>query len=599
MEGSSLNEMMKLITMTTTEKQMPLESHWEFCYSVFMRDSFCVAYCVIRALDAIEDDPTIPSELKVSILEDFHHRIYDRNLPISCGTKQEKALMDQYHYVSTALLELQKGYQNSIEHMMKVMGAGMAKSILNEVVTLDDYNEHLYKISGICFVEMSKVLQASNLEDLTSDHLCNSMGQFVQKVHFMTDFFDDMKEIPKGRIYWPRKIWSKYVDKLEDLICKENSEKAICCLNDMVTDALSHVVDCLEYLSILQHSVTFKMYAITQIIAFGSLSLCYNNIEVFRGRVKTSPGQCLKAWLQTKAMSDVYEAVYDIFSTLKTKIDSNDPNATKTLRYVEEIQKVCEDSGLLNQRSTPSTQSARNPKDSIEEEEVKELPAGLIRERIPKHVAVIIDGNRRWSKEKGLTTMDGHSAGVKRVVELVTICNNYGIKVEVAFIMKLFEKMLDENLEKFMRDGVRVSVIGDSMKLPTSLQIWVTKATETTKNNSRLHLIMAINYGGRHDIIQACQKISHKVKDGVIKPEDIDETLLNQELRTNCTEFPYPDLLIRTSGEQRISNFLMWQLAYTELHFESSYWPDFGEKEFVKALFSFQARNRRFGGETA
>ncbi|KAI3839423.1 hypothetical protein MKX03_017546 [Papaver bracteatum] len=637
MEGSLLNEMMKL-TMTTTEKQKPLESHWEFCYSTLLRDGarhalgkdskipsilfetgfhskyihalkeylgigevldvYCVAYCVIKALDAVEDDPTIPSELKVSILENFHRHIYDRDLQISCGTKLEKVLMDQYHHISTALLELQKGYQNLIEYVIKVMGAGMKKFILNEVVTLDDYNEYLYKVSGICFVEMSKVLHASNLEELTSDHLSNSMGVFVQKVHLIIDFFDDMKEIPKGRIYWPREIWSKYVDKLEDLTYKENSEKSLCCLNDMVTDALSHAVDCLEYLSILRHSVTFQTYAIMVIANFGSLSLCYNNIEVFSGRVKTSPGQYVKAFLGTKAMSDVYEAFNDIFSTLRTKIDSNDPNATKTLICVEQIQKVCEDSGLLNQRSSPSTQSARNPEVSFEEE-VKELPAGLIRERIPKHVAIIIDGNRRWAKEKGLTTMEGHTAGLKRVMELVPLCYNYGIKVEVAFLMKLVEKSLEENSENFTRDGVRLSVIGESMNLPESLQRWITKATETTKNNSKLHVIMAINYGGRQDIIQACQKISHKVKDGVIKPEDIDETLLNQELGTNCTEFPYPDLLIRTSGEQRISNFLMWQLAYTELHFELSHWPDFGEKEFVKALLSFQARNRRFGGETA
>ncbi|KAI3843115.1 hypothetical protein MKW92_037989 [Papaver armeniacum] len=266
--------------------------------------------------------------------------------------------------------------------------------------------------------------------------------------------------------------------------------------------------------------------------------------------------------------------------------------------------------------SSPASHSVKSSKVSLEEElPVDELPSGLIRERIPKHVAVIMDGNRRWAKQKGLTTRDGHDAGLGRVIELVPLCCKYGVKVltvfafstenwnrsqeEVAIIMVLFTKLFTENLETFMREGVRVSVIGDWAKLPRSLQICITKVTTNTENNSRFHLIMAINYGGRHDIIQACQKISHKVKDGVIKPKDIDESLLNKELRTNCTEFPYPDLLIRTSGEQRISNFLMWQLAYTELHFELSYWPDFGEKEFVKALLSFQGRNRRFGGETA
>ncbi|KAI3851021.1 hypothetical protein MKX03_014446 [Papaver bracteatum] len=280
-------------------------------------------------------------------------------------------------------------------------------------------------------------------------------------------------------------------------------------------------------------------------------------------------------------------------------------------------------SGMIRRRcyvfktSLPSSYSAKSRKVSLEEKDllVDELPAGLIRERIPNHVAVIMDGNRRWAKQKGLTTRDGHDAGLGRVLELIPLCCKYGVKVltvfafstenwnrsqeEVAIIMLLFGKLFTENLETFMREGVRVSVIGDWEKLPRSLQRCITNVTRSTKNNRRFHLIMAINYGGRHDIIQACRNISHKVKDGVIKPKDINEALINQELRTNCTEFPYPDLLIRTSGEQRISNFLMWQLAYTELYFESSFWPDFGNKEFVKALLSFQGRNRRFGGEAS
>ncbi|MCL7029250.1 hypothetical protein MKW94_028638 [Papaver nudicaule] len=270
-----------------------------------------------------------------------------------------------------------------------------------------------------------------------------------------------------------------------------------------------------------------------------------------------------------------------------------------------------------------SSPFVKNPKASLGKEEdddevVNILPAGLIRERIPKHVAVIMDGNRRWAKEKGLATMEGHSAGAQRVLELIPLCCSYGIKVltlfafstenwnrsevEISFLMKLGEKMILEKLEEVMRQDVRISVIGDRgdmTKLPRSLQRLITKAIDSTKNNSRLHLIVAINYSGRCDIIQACQRIYEKVKDGIIKQENIDETLFTEQLETNCTELPYPDLLIRTSGELRISNFLIWQLAYTELYFEELFWPDFGEKEFVKALLSFQGRNRRFGGSTA
>ncbi|MCL7021723.1 hypothetical protein MKW94_011966 [Papaver nudicaule] len=263
-----------------------------------------------------------------------------------------------------------------------------------------------------------------------------------------------------------------------------------------------------------------------------------------------------------------------------------------------------------------SSHFEKNLKVSLEKEEVENiLPAGLIRERIPKHVAVIMDGNRRWAKEKGLTTMEGHIAGAQRVLELIPLCCSYGIKVltlfafstenwnrsevEISFMIKLGEKMIMEKLEEVMRQDVRISVIGDMTKLPRSLQRLITKAIDSTKNNSRLHLIVAINYSGRCDIIQACQRIYEKVKDGIVKQENIDETLFTDQLETNCTEFPYPDLLIRTSGELRISNFLIWQLAYTELYFEELFWPDFGEKEFVKALLSFQGRSRRFGGSTA
>ncbi|RZC94375.1 hypothetical protein C5167_030354 [Papaver somniferum] len=173
------------------------------------------------------------------------------------------------------------------------MGAAMAKFILNEVQTVDDYTEYVCNVTGVVFLEMSKIMHALNLEDLISDHLPSSIGILAEKLHMITDFYDDMIEIPRGRIYWPSQIWSKYVDKIEDLIYKENSEKALCCLNDMVTDALSHAVDSLEYLSTLRHCGTFQCYAILQVSAIGTLSLCYNNTEVFRGGVRMSRGKKL------------------------------------------------------------------------------------------------------------------------------------------------------------------------------------------------------------------------------------------------------------------------------------------------------------------
>ncbi|KAK3206516.1 hypothetical protein Dsin_020562 [Dipteronia sinensis] len=171
------------------------------------------------------------------------------------------------------------------------------------------------------------------------------------------------------------------------------------------------------------------------------------------------------------------------------------------------------------------------------------------------------------------------------------------VQLEVEFLMRLFERMIKSELESCKRESIRVSVIGDASKLPKSLQEVIHEAEESTKENLKFHLILAISYGGKHDIAQACRSIARKAKEGVIELEDINESLIEQELETKCTEYPYPDLLIRTSGELRISNFLLWQLAYTEFFFAQKHWPDFGEDEFVEALTSFQQRQRRYGGQ--
>ncbi|XVE59403.1 hypothetical protein DITRI_Ditri05aG0043800 [Diplodiscus trichospermus] len=245
-------------------------------------------------------------------------------------------------------------------------------------------------------------------------------------------------------------------------------------------------------------------------------------------------------------------------------------------------------------------------------DEEEELPAGLRRDLMPRHVAVIMDGNGRWARERGLPTSAGHEAGVKSLRELVELCGKWGIqvltvfafssenwirpKVEVEFLLSLFERALKSEMETFSRLGIRISVIGDSSKLPQSLQKLINEVEETTKENTRLQLIVAVSYSGKYDVVQACRSIAEKATENQIQLDDINESLIEQELETNCTEFPYPDLLIRTSGELRVSNFLLWQLAYTELFFVQELWPDFGKDEFVEALTSYQQRQRRYGG---
>ncbi|KAJ1385935.1 Decaprenyl diphosphate synthase-like, partial [Sesbania bispinosa] len=199
--------------------------------------------------------------------------------------------------------------------------------------------------------------------------------------------------------------------------------------------------------------------------------------------------------------------------------------------------------------------------------EAEPLPPELRPELMPKHVAVIMDGNGRWAKMRGLPPWAGHEAGARSMIRLMRLCCSWGIKVltvfafsidnwvrpkvEVDFLMSLFERTINSNIEAFKRDGIQICVIGDSSQLPKSLQKIIISAEESTKENSRLQLIVAISYSGKYDMVQACKSVAKKVKDGLVHLEDINENIIEQELETNCTEFPNPDLLIRTSGELR------------------------------------------------
>ncbi|KAL6840292.1 hypothetical protein ACP4OV_030102 [Aristida adscensionis] len=243
------------------------------------------------------------------------------------------------------------------------------------------------------------------------------------------------------------------------------------------------------------------------------------------------------------------------------------------------------------------------------------LPGGLRAESLPRHVAVVMDGNARWARARGLPSAAGHEAGRRALEETVRLSRAWGVRaltafafssenwsrprVEVDFLMRLFERVIHDSVAEFLREGIRIRVIGDSSRLPVSLQKVAREAEEATRNNSQLDLTLAINYSGRRDIVQACRKLAQKVQGKQLRPEDIDESLLAGELETSASasagELPYPDLLIRTSGELRLSNFLLWQSAYSELFFTDTLWPDFGEADYLEALLSFQSRDRRFG----
>ncbi|EEE60131.1 hypothetical protein OsJ_13016 [Oryza sativa Japonica Group] len=369
------------------KRQIPPEEHWAFAYTMLqrvsrsfalviqqlgpdLRNAVCIFYLVLRALDTVEDDTSIPAAVKVPILKEFHRHIYNRDWHYSCGTKDYKLLMDKFRLVSTAFLELGQGYQEAIEEITRLMGAGMAKFICKEfhvqflavlsVETVDDYNEYCHYVAGLVGYGLSRLFHAGGTEDLASDSLSNSMGLFLQKINIIRDYLEDINEIPKSRMFWPREIWSKYVNKLEDLKYEENSEKAVQCLNDMVTNALSHAEDCLQYMSALKDHAIFRFCAIPQIMAIGTCAICYNNVNVFRGVVKMRRGLTARVIDETNTMSDVYTAFYEFSSLIESKIDNNDPNASLTRKRVDAIKRTCKSSCSLKRRGYDLEKSKYN-----------------------------------------------------------------------------------------------------------------------------------------------------------------------------------------------------------------------------------------------
>jgi undecaprenyl diphosphate synthase len=240
---------------------------------------------------------------------------------------------------------------------------------------------------------------------------------------------------------------------------------------------------------------------------------------------------------------------------------------------------------------------------------ITKLPAILDPTKIPQHVAAIADGNGRWAKQQGLPRIAGHQQGANTVKSLLFCCRDWGIAnftlyafstenwgrpaAEVDFLMRLFEGLLDSELAEMHAERVRIRFLGDRSQVPVSLQKMMDKSIAKTADNQGVTFNIAINYGSRHEIIQACKSIATQVQAGDLDPQDINSTVFARHLDTHG--LPDPDLLIRTSGEQRLSNFLLWQLAYTELYITNTHWPDFSNEEFANAIANYQQRHRRFG----
>jgi undecaprenyl diphosphate synthase len=231
------------------------------------------------------------------------------------------------------------------------------------------------------------------------------------------------------------------------------------------------------------------------------------------------------------------------------------------------------------------------------------------KKNVPQHVAIIMDGNGRWAKQQGENRVFGHHEGVNSVREIVEACAEVGVKYltlyafstenwnrpkdEVDALMELLVSTISMETPKLNKNGVRLQAVGDIASLPKSCQEELQESINTTAQNSTVTLILALSYSSKWEIVNSVKQIAEKVKNGEIKPEDINADMIAENLCTS--KYPDPELMIRTSGEHRISNFLLWQLAYAEFYFTEVLWPDFRKQEFYKAILSYQNRERRFG----
>jgi undecaprenyl diphosphate synthase len=234
-------------------------------------------------------------------------------------------------------------------------------------------------------------------------------------------------------------------------------------------------------------------------------------------------------------------------------------------------------------------------------------------ELIPRHVAIIMDGNGRWAERRGISRVQGHRAGLEACREVVRSANDLGIdyltlyafsienwnrpKDEVRELMNLLETYLDQEIDEVMRNGVRVLAVGRSERLPPSVRTRVEAAVERTRHNREMTMIFALSYSGRAEIVDAARKLAREVEEGKLDPARIDEKVFASYLY--APDVPDPDLLIRTGAELRVSNFLLWQIAYTEIYTTTVMWPDFRKHHLVEAVLDYQKRERRFGKTSA
>jgi len=296
-------------------------------------------YLVLRGLDTIEDDMAIELEKKTVELRNFYKHLREQgwNVHGYGDNKVEQDLLENFHHVAAVFLDLKPAYQQVIEDITKRMGDGMAKyAAEKKVVTTDDYDEYCHYVAGLVGIGLSKMFAASGLESekfSQIDKLSNSMGLFLQKTNVTRDYLEDVTAV-HPRIFYPNDIWGKYAKDIKDLTKPENKEAALQCLNEMVTNAMVHIPDCLDYLALLRHPNVFKFCGIPQAMAIATLARIYNNYAVFQKEVKIRKGEAVQIMMYGVDYDSTIGYFKLYIDELERKIPTNDPNAQKLQKYI-------------------------------------------------------------------------------------------------------------------------------------------------------------------------------------------------------------------------------------------------------------------------
>jgi farnesyl-diphosphate farnesyltransferase len=304
-----------------------------------LRDAVAIYYLVLRGLDSIEDDMTYPVELRLPLLREFHKKCAISGWKIEgVGDSDDyRTLLANFDKVINVFKSLKPEYQIVIADSCMKMGNGMADYAERKVVTLHDYDDYCHYVAGLVGIGLSGLFSASGIESERLRYqikLSNSMGLLLQKTNITRDYYED---INLGRAFWPKEIWGKYADRLDELMKDPTSQESRGCLNDLVTDALQYVGDCIEYLSLLRHPQVFRFCAIPQVMAMATLAKIYNNPDVYTEVVKIRKGIAAVLMLHTTDMDSVHKVIEKFANDILRKLDKNDPNYDLTMERCHTI----------------------------------------------------------------------------------------------------------------------------------------------------------------------------------------------------------------------------------------------------------------------